>query len=196
MALMVAQLVTVALRVRRSGSRSAIANGILILVNEPRHFPVRPLDRDAPTRDLMTREEQGTYWLVDPFVYRFYAADQQPLYIGVSTGSALRWSDHRRSSAWWSVAEYVAVSFYDSYEEALKAETAAIRAERPRFNRQGLKPRKQALIKFDDGAKAIAAELHRAMPPELVSELAALLAAPEQFPGPVPPPAPEFPVRE
>ncbi|MFD9248465.1 GIY-YIG nuclease family protein [Streptomyces bottropensis] len=165
-------------------------------MSEPRHFPVRLLDRDAPTRDLMTREEQGNYWLVGPYVYRFYASDHQPLYIGVSTGSAMRWADHRRSSEWWPMAEYVAVSFYGLYEEALKAETAAIRAERPRFNRQGMKPRKQALIKFEDGAKSIAAELHRAMPPELVSELAALLAAPEQFPGPVPPPEPEFPERE
>lgn len=161
----------------------------------PKHFSARPLDRDAPVRELLTPEERGTYFLVGPYVYRFYAADRQPLYIGITTGSAVRWYGHRRESEWWPLAEFVAVSFYDSYEEAAKAEMAAIRAERPRFNRQGMKPRMQCLIKFGDGAESIAAELHRAMSPDLVRELAGLLGAPERFPSPTPPP-PAFVDRE
>lgn len=161
----------------------------------PQHFPARPLDHDAPVNELLTPEERGSYYLVGPFVYRFYAVDQQPLYIGVTTGDATRWYGHRRGSAWWPLAEYVAVSFYDSYGEAMKAEMAAIRAEGPRFNKLGMKPRVQCLIKFGDGAEAIAEELHRVMSPDLVRELAGLLAEPEKFPGPTPPPPPVFVAR-
>lgn len=192
----VTQIVTVALRVRDTGSRSAFANGILTFVREPLHFSPRRLDRDAPTRELLTKEEQRGMIFVGAYVYRFYAADRQPLYIGVTSGGGLRWNDHRKTSDWWPLAEYVAVSFYGSYAEAMTAETAAIKAERPGFNRQGTKPRKQTVIKFEDGAEAIAAELHVISDPDLVRRLAELLAAPELFPGPTPPPAPVFPARE
>lgn len=143
-------------------------------------------------RDLLTKEECGDCWIVGPYVYRFYGADRQPLYIGVTTGSAVRWYGHRRESPWWPLAEYVAVSFYKTYEAAMEAERAAIRAEQPQFNRQWMKPRMQTLVKFGEGAEAIAAELHRIAPPHLVRELAELLASPERFPQPESPP-PAFP---
>lgn len=146
-------------------------------------------------RDLLTeaKTEGDVFGLVGPYVYRFYDADRQPLYIGVTTGSALRWYGHRRESTWWPLAEYVAVSLYRTYKAAEEAERAAIRAERPMFNRQWIKPRTQTLIKFGDGAEAIAAELHRIMQPELVRELAELLSSPERFPQPEAPPPPTFP---
>ncbi|WP_405893818.1 GIY-YIG nuclease family protein [Streptomyces sp. NBC_00104] len=158
---------------------------------EPKHFPTRRLDRDAPVADLLTTEEMSSHWAIGPYVYRFYAADQRPVYFGVSSGSALRLVDHRRTAAWWPLVEFISISVYPTYREATKAETAAIQAESPAFNRQGLRPRKQAVIKFEDGAQAIAAELHRAAPTELVRDLARLLAAPELF-QPTPPPGPVF----
>ncbi|MFE2967525.1 GIY-YIG nuclease family protein [Streptomyces sp. NPDC059340] len=163
-------------------------------MKEPEHFPARKLDRSAPVRELL-QERRGPF-NVEPFVYRFYSSDRKPLYIGFTHGGAHRWDNHRRESEWWPLAEYVAVSFYGTHAEALTAEMAAIRAERPAFNRQGLVPRKQVLIKFEHGAEAIAAELHQIADPDLVRQLAELLAAPHLFPGSTPPPAPVFPARE
>ncbi|MFD5788647.1 GIY-YIG nuclease family protein [Streptomyces sp. NPDC127037] len=147
-------------------------------------------------KDLITPEERRGRLYLGPYVYRFYAAEGQALYIGVTAGTALRWTDHRKTSEWWSLAEYVAVSFYAEYDRALVAEAAAIKAERPAFNRQWLRPRKQTVIKFEDGAESIAAELHHIARPEFVAELARLLGSPELFPGPVPPPAPIFPAQQ
>lgn len=161
--------------------------------NEPKRFPIRRFDRDAKTWELLSKEETGGDWRTPgPYVYRFYAADRRPLYFGITTGSPLRLVDHRRTSAWWPLAEFIGISVYPTYQDALKAETAVIKAETPAFNRQGLKPCTQAVIKFADGPEVIAAEFHRAASPELVRELARLLAAPELFRPPTPP-APVFP---
>lgn len=157
-----------------------------------RHCPIRQLVHDAAMADLLTDEERQGRRSTGPYVYRFYAADREALYIGVTSGTALRWADHRRSSEWWPLAEYVAVSFYGTYEAAMVAEAAAIKAERPCFNRQWLKPRRHMEMHFEDGAQAIAAELHKIASPEFVSELARLLASPERFPQPLPPPVPDF----
>ncbi|MFB7574641.1 hypothetical protein [Streptomyces sp. NPDC056165] len=153
-----------------------------------RHFSVRPFDRDARPKDLLVQGEgRGRN-----SVYRFYAQDGQPLYIGVSSCLALRLADHRLQAPWWSLAEYIAVSCYGSYQAAAVAEVAAIKAERPIFNRQGLKARKRMELRFSEGAEHIAAEFHRIAPPDLVRELARLLAAPELFPDPAAPPPPQF----
>lgn len=167
-----------------------------MLVNEPQHFPVRRFNRWTNWREALTEQERPGQRGPHCLVYRFYDAAQQPLYTGMSTNGTLRWDGHRKSSPWWALTEYVAVSFYGTSQEAATAELAAIRAERPVCNRQGLAPRKQVLIKFGDGAEAIAAELHNIADPDLVRQLAQLLATPERFPGPTPPPAPVFPVRE
>lgn len=163
-----------------------------MIQDHARHFAPRRLVRDAPQNHLLTAEEERASHGRGGFVYRFYSADQEALYIGVTSGAAFRWVEHRRSSGWWSLAEYVALSFYGTYEAALLAETAGIKAERPSHNRQGLKPRRRMDIQFRDGAKAIAAELHKVAPPALVRDLARLLATPELFPQPLPPPSPDF----
>jgi predicted GIY-YIG superfamily endonuclease len=152
------------------------------------HYPARPLDRDAHVRDMLNKEEKGDWSFVGPFVYRFYDADRNPLYIGITSGSPQRWHQHRKDSAWWQMAEYVALSFFSSYADAMEAEKAAIKAEQPPFNRQWVKPRVQTSIRFSDGAEAIAAELHDIMPAALVRELGEALLAPERFAGPTPPP--------
>lgn len=163
------------------------------MVNDlPRHCSARPLVHEVPLKELLTAEERRGSRNAGPYVYRFYAEDKEALYVGVTSGTALRWVDHRRSSPWWSEAKYVAVSFYGTYEAAVVAEAAAIKVERPCFNRQWIAPRKQTVIQFGDGAVAIAAELHKIASPEFVRELASLLASPEQFPQPLPPPAPTF----
>jgi predicted GIY-YIG superfamily endonuclease len=157
---------------------------------QPRHFPVRRFDRDAPTRNLLTETRLG-----DRVLYRFYDADRQPLYIGITHTGDARLAAHRRRSEWWPQAEYIAVSVYRNWAALEEAELAAIRAEHPPFNKAKTLWRQQVLLRLDAAPEAVAAELHRIGRPEFIRELARLLSQPERYPQPVPPPS-AFPVEE
>ena len=196
MALMVTQIVTVALRVHESWSRTAYANAILTFMTlRVTHFPLRKLDRNAPTCHLMAPERAHPDWEASyksDFLYRFYDGDLQPLYIGVSSGSPVRWDQHRRHAEWWDLADYVAVSYYESYRSVRVVEKAAIRHEQPRFNRQFLRGPANASLHLHGPAEAAAAVLFRDADLKFISELAQLLTAPERFPQPLPPPPARF----
>lgn len=154
---------------------------------QPKHFPVRRFDRDASTWNLLTETRLG-----DRVLYRFYDADRQPVYIGITHTGDARLAAHRKRSEWWPLAEFIAVSVYPNWTALEKAETAAIRAERPRFNKAKTLWRQQVVLRLDGEATDVAAELHRIARPEFISELAELLAQPERFPQPEPPPPAQF----
>ena len=159
------------------------------------HFPLRKLDHDAPTSYLLAPERTHPDWKSShkhDFLYRFYDADLQPLYIGVSSGTPLRWEQHRKHAKWWLLADYVAVSYYESYRSVRVAEKAAIRHEQPRFNKQFLRGPANASIRLHGPAEDAAAVLFRDADSKFISELAQLLVQPERFPQPSPPPLPRF----
>ncbi|MEU0808753.1 GIY-YIG nuclease family protein [Streptomyces sp. NPDC005970] len=158
--------------------------------NLPTHFPIRLLQRDARTNDLLAPElgrADGAIGLRH-LLYRFYDARQRPLYIGITTCSGIRLDSHRRKSQWWPLAEYIAVSAYPSDPAVKEAERAAIRHERPRFNKQAVRGPANAKIPLHGAAEAAAAVIFREAMPEFIAELAVLLAMPERFPQPAPPP--------
>jgi len=68
-------------------------------------------------------------------LYRFFDADDGLLYVGISVNVWARFSQHRQDSAFFPEAATVTMQrgFASSFE-LLAAETAAIRAEKPRFN--------------------------------------------------------------
>ncbi|MFD7705639.1 GIY-YIG nuclease family protein [Streptomyces sp. NPDC059786] len=66
-------------------------------------------------------------------LYRYLAADGQPLYIGITRHLKNRKTAHARS-LWAKEAASFTVEWYDTEAEAAAAETAAIRAERPTYN--------------------------------------------------------------
>lgn len=70
--------------------------------------------------------------------YRFYDAAGSPVYFGSAANPEVRWRGHRQADWWPRVDETrTIVDWYPSEREAVRAEYAAIRAERPRFNRNG-----------------------------------------------------------
>lgn len=70
-------------------------------------------------------------------LYRFYDAEQRPLYFGISSSFEVRWDAHRLKAPWWPLAEFVALSFFPTQRRPLHHfETAAILTERPPFNRK------------------------------------------------------------
>lgn len=69
-------------------------------------------------------------------VYRLYSADDEPLYIGVTSSLCRRMKEHRRSALWWRWVARSVITRYPTRAEAEAAEAAAIRDEHPVFNRQ------------------------------------------------------------
>ena len=69
-------------------------------------------------------------------LYRFYDADGDLLYVGVSVTPWSRWKQHKGQKDWAEEVATTAVEWHDSRPEALAAEKAAIIAEEPRYNVQ------------------------------------------------------------
>lgn len=67
-------------------------------------------------------------------VYRFYAADDTLLYVGVTQRIGTRWTNHEKEKPWWPQVARQAVVWYDTRVEALAVETEAIKTELPKYN--------------------------------------------------------------
>lgn len=106
---------------------------------EPRHFPARPFNRDADWPTWLTSEERA---LGHGGLYRFYDAQRQLLYVGISRSMQVRWSAHRNTASWWPQVEFVAVSYFPDGCEVWPdvAEKASIAHERPPFNTNHANP--------------------------------------------------------
>ena len=116
------------------GSRTAIANGILVHM-KPIHLDARRFDLHAKNFQRMTPEERV---IGGGGLYRFYDASRRPLYIGISVSFEVRWDAHRLTAPWWDSTAFVALSFYPfpRRRPLHEYESAAITRERPRFNKQ------------------------------------------------------------
>lgn len=67
-------------------------------------------------------------------VYRYYDENEQLLYVGITGDNYKRQSAHRRGSSWFKDAVNATFEHFDTREEALEAETIAIRTENPMYN--------------------------------------------------------------
>lgn len=67
-------------------------------------------------------------------VYKLYASDGEPLYIGVTSDLHRRMREHRRQALWWGWVARSVIVRYPSRQAAELAEAAAIASEGPAFN--------------------------------------------------------------
>ncbi len=67
-------------------------------------------------------------------LYRHYDADGTLLYVGIALSPIARLCEHRDGSAWYDRIATVKIARYPSREDALAAESEAIRTERPLHN--------------------------------------------------------------
>ncbi|WP_327223072.1 GIY-YIG nuclease family protein [Streptomyces platensis] len=130
---------------------------------EPMHLPLRPFDPHAIWLEAVTDQERGLQRRYDCSLYRFYSADQELLYVGISRNLPDRWNWHRLKTAWYSRARHVAVSFYAERGDAFRAESAAIRTQDPLHNVMRPKPKRAKRDRTDDA-------LHAPPAPDFTSE--------------------------
>lgn len=70
-------------------------------------------------------------------LYRLYDATNCLLYVGVAGNPGRRFEQHRADKPWWGDVAHATLEHHPSRDDALAAETAAIRTENPRHNVAG-----------------------------------------------------------
>lgn len=69
-------------------------------------------------------------------LYRLLGANGRLLYVGISGNPDARWGTHSNNQPWWKEVADRKVEWHPSRETAAAAEVAAIKAERPLYNKQ------------------------------------------------------------
>lgn len=67
-------------------------------------------------------------------LYRYFDSEGQLLYVGITGDNTKRQSQHRRSSFWFGEIASASFEHFDTRDQALTAESAAIRYEKPLHN--------------------------------------------------------------
>jgi len=67
-------------------------------------------------------------------LYRQYDKDGKLLYVGISLNYARRLKEHYKGSAWFLDVEKITLEWFDTRDDALKAERDAIKSESPECN--------------------------------------------------------------
>lgn len=83
-------------------------------------------------------------------LYRFYAAGEKLLYVGITKRLGGRWADHARQQPWWPLVDYQTAHWFPTRKDAHAAELEAIAAESPVFNIVGA-PRKGWVLDEETG---------------------------------------------
>lgn len=85
--------------------------------------------------ELVTSTDRPTRW-GPTLLYRFYDANCDLLYVGVTGRPDERFTAHRRNARWWNEIAFLDTEMLPSMYEALRAEREAIHAESPIHNRR------------------------------------------------------------
>lgn len=76
------------------------------------------------------------------YVYRFFNADNELLYVGFTNNPIERFKQHSRQSSssqrWWPLQRRYTLTLFGSSVEAFEAEQIAIASEKPLYNRNGV----------------------------------------------------------
>lgn len=117
-------------------------------------MPMVPLEYEGVP--IVWRKGSGVEWL-----YRFYGPEGL-LYVGITHIGTDRFKEHRRTQPWWALVERIEVQCYPSRKKVRLAECAAIRDERPEFNRTDFGPWAEQSAEYNAQRKRVEGELRRA----------------------------------
>jgi hypothetical protein len=67
-------------------------------------------------------------------LYRFYGAEDDLLYVGITVDPGRRWTRHRSDKLWWTEVARIQIDQFPDRPSVLAAELEAIEQERPRYN--------------------------------------------------------------
>ena len=68
-------------------------------------------------------------------LYRIRGEAERLLYVGITNCVPIRWNGHQSSQPWWDELRSLTVEWFDKRTDAEAAEKAAIRAEKPKYNK-------------------------------------------------------------
>jgi predicted GIY-YIG superfamily endonuclease len=68
-------------------------------------------------------------------LYRFFDRSKSLLYVGISCSALRRFLEHKSEKSWWSEISHSTLEHFETRQEALDAERAAIRNEKPKYNK-------------------------------------------------------------
>lgn len=68
-------------------------------------------------------------------LYRHYDRGGILLYVGISACTIIRLAAHKFESSWYKRIAIVTIEHFDTRQDALRAETHAIKTEKPKYNR-------------------------------------------------------------
>lgn len=74
-------------------------------------------------------------------LYRIWNGEEL-IYVGISMSAYHRLHVHSRDKNWYYLATHITIQWFDTVQEAIQAETAAIQVEKPRFNILEVDPRR------------------------------------------------------
>ena len=98
-----------------------------------------PIDPSAPIMRQLRKMRIPEHLPVEQaMVYRFFDKGGRLLYIGVTVSPRGRWQSHKIRTHWWREVVSVSVKFYPHERAALDAEVAAIKSEKPTWNRRSV----------------------------------------------------------
>ncbi len=99
-------------------------------------FPVDPYEWDDEDEEPINRllNPPKPYRLDGTTLYRYFDAEGALLYVGITNHAVLRALQHSKFSRWWPSVRSATFEHFPAREEAIAAETLAIRAERPPYN--------------------------------------------------------------
>lgn len=93
-----------------------------------------PLGGQGGARSRQGALPQGRGRVHPHVLYRFWNADNELLYIGITVHLPTRLTQHRAEKDWWAEVTAITLEHYNTREDVLAAERAAIEAEWPIWN--------------------------------------------------------------
>jgi predicted GIY-YIG superfamily endonuclease len=86
-------------------------------------------------------------------LYRQFNKENKLLYVGISLDYSKRIKQHYKGSAWFLDVTNIELQWFDTREEALKAEREAIRVEQPECNKHHINDGDERVPKFRHDAR-------------------------------------------
>lgn len=88
-----------------------------------------------PSKEIKAARKEKLLEPSNQTLYRFFNSNNELLYVGITNNPFNRFSGHSKDKNWFSEIAYSTFEHYPNRLAVDKAETAAIKAEKPKYNK-------------------------------------------------------------